>query len=160
MIEFKGQISDKTMGLVRRKSKLHMVFLFLLAFSVVWPVVRVIYPAADLLLGILLGIVCVGFPFLYPTKKGFAQELPHRIYIKNKIITAENDHFRDAMTVEKVKKVIDYGECYAMSSDGLTLLSHFIFDKSLISQGTLEEFEQMFEGKIVRKGPKKKKENA
>lgn len=53
--------------------------------------------------------------------------------------------------LDKVKKVIDVGEWYYVVFKGGSKLSAFVCQKDLLKQGTLEEFEALFEGKITRK---------
>lgn len=55
----------------------------------------------------------------------------------------EEEHF---FMFDDIESVYDYGEYYHFWQGDL-----FICQKSLITQGTLEEFERLFEGKIIRK---------
>lgn len=47
-----------------------------------------------------------------------------------------------------INKVIDYGDCYKLVRD---LKTGCIIQKDLIVEGTIEEFEELFQDKIVRK---------
>lgn len=51
--------------------------------------------------------------------------------------------------VKKIKKVIDNGKYYTVIYSGLS--NAIICQKNLLVEGTLEEFEAIFEGKIKRK---------
>lgn len=51
--------------------------------------------------------------------------------------------------VKKIKKVIDDGKWYAVIYSGLS--NAIICQKDLLVEGTLEEFETLFEGKIKRR---------
>ena len=53
--------------------------------------------------------------------------------------------------LSKVKKVIDVGEWYYVVFKGGSLNSAFVCQKNLLKQGTLDEFEALFEDKIIRK---------
>jgi len=50
-----------------------------------------------------------------------------------------------------VKKVYDYGEFYFISFYFGKISCYFICQKSLLTQGTIEDFEKLFDGKIVKK---------
>lgn len=54
--------------------------------------------------------------------------------------------------LSKVKKVIDTGDWYYVIFNRINDISaSFVCQKDLIREGTLEQFEALFEGKIVRK---------
>ena len=52
--------------------------------------------------------------------------------------------------IQDIKKVLDFGDFYAIIFYGRNIDRRFICQKDFIVQGTIEEFEQLFEGKIVR----------
>lgn len=56
---------------------------------------------------------------------------------------SEKEHF---FMFDDIKSVYDYGEYYHFWQGDM-----FLCQKSLLVQGTLEEFEKLFEGKIIRK---------
>lgn len=53
------------------------------------------------------------------------------------------------ISINEVKKVIDYGECYFIIYTDVA--QAIVCQKDLIKEGTLEEFEALFEGKIKRR---------
>ena len=53
--------------------------------------------------------------------------------------------------IDSVKRVVDYGEWYDFVFYYSDRDLYFVCQKSLLTKGTLEEFEALFEGKIVRK---------
>lgn len=58
------------------------------------------------------------------------------------------------MPVKDVKRVLDYGECYYIIYTDMG--QAIICQKDLLREGTLEEFEEIFAGKIKRRGKAKK----
>ena len=58
------------------------------------------------------------------------------------------------MPVKDVKRVLDYGECYYIIYTDMG--QAIICQKDLLREGTLEEFEEIFAGKIKRRGRAKK----
>ena len=61
------------------------------------------------------------------------------------------EKFTESAAIEDVVKLVDYGEFYDLSFPFGKLNDKFVCQKSLLSKGTLEEFEALFEGKIIRK---------
>ena len=57
------------------------------------------------------------------------------------------------ISMYEVKKVIDYGECYFIIYTDVA--QAIVCQKDLIKEGTLEEFEALFAGKIKRRCRKK-----
>ena len=51
--------------------------------------------------------------------------------------------------MKKIKKVLDAGDCYYIIYADIN--NCIVCQKNLIKEGTIEEFETLFEGKIVRK---------
>ena len=51
-----------------------------------------------------------------------------------------------------IKKVKDFGDYYAMTLPGICVIisGYFICEKDLLTNGTIERFEELFDGKIVR----------
>lgn len=62
------------------------------------------------------------------------------------------------MPVKDVKRVLDYGECYYIIYTDMG--QAIICQKDLLREGTLEEFEEIFAGKIKRRGKAKKQRKA
>ena len=60
--------------------------------------------------------------------------------------------------MERIRKVIDYGEWYAIIFRGIS--NAVICQKELLIEGTLEEFETAFQGKLKRRKNDKKMKRA
>lgn len=77
-------------------------------------------------------------------------------YIKfeDGIITQISNH-QNGVTqhykMSKVKKVVDYGRYYYIFLYRLDPSKGIVCQKDLLINGTIEEFEKLFEGKIIRK---------
>ena len=85
------------------------------------------------------------------TPKGKKALTPNRIYIMDNKMVCITDKLSENRSVELVKKVYDYGEFYFISFYFGKISCNFICQKSLLTQGTIEDFEKLFDGKIVRK---------
>ena len=68
-----------------------------------------------------------------------------KINEENVSVTNVTDNVRIRKPVGKIRKVSDMGEYYLLH---YALIDSFICEKSLLTSGTLEEFESLFEGKI------------
>lgn len=80
--------------------------------------------------------------------------LPQRIILKKEDDIAYQfvGSTERARKLSKVRKINDYGDCYFLIFDRLWDSSNvWVCQKDLLMQGSLEEFEAMFEGKIIRK---------
>lgn len=90
------------------------------------------------------------FSLMPPGKKEVNRFLPHKVLFDTDestvVISMEKgEHFR---MLNEVKRVYDYRYWYYLDIDFGD--PYFICQKDLLTEGTLEEFEALFEGKIVR----------
>lgn len=56
----------------------------------------------------------------------------------------------DRKKIEQIKEVKEYSEYYFIIFKGLNIPPHFICQKDLLTQGSLEEFENLFAEKIKK----------
>ena len=84
------------------------------------------------------------------SKKEAASIWEYKIRINSENVTAHNitEDIRYRTPVEKIRKVEDMGEYYLLR---YALIDCFICQKDLLTSGSLEELERIFEGKIKRK---------
>ena len=80
-------------------------------------------------------------------------EVTQRIYINNGLVSAVSCEGRTrSAQICAIKKVKDFGDYYAMTLPGMCVIisGYFICEKDLLTNGTIEQFEELFDGKIVR----------
>ena len=80
-------------------------------------------------------------------------EVTQRIYINNGLVSAVSCEGRTrSAQICAIKKVKDFGDYYAMTLPGICVIisGYFICEKDLLTNGTIEQFEELFDGKIVR----------
>ena len=100
-------------------------------------------------------MVVINICFFVVPAESIVCKLPRKISITKDLITLEIDYL-DINIEAKIKKltdinkIIDYGECYFISFKK-NFTGSIICQKNLIVKGTLEDFENLFKGKIVRK---------
>lgn len=77
------------------------------------------------------------------------------IIIENEMITINCRHQINGIIatkpIKKIKKVVDFGEYYYLYVCRWDASNGIICQKDLLIEGSLEEFEKLFEGKIQRK---------
>lgn len=77
--------------------------------------------------------------------------LPKKIYVEDEYIVCVGETYEESKLIDEVAKVIDHGEFYELVFPFGKVSDKFICQKCLLAKGTLEEFEQLFSGKITRK---------
>lgn len=155
MIEFNGALTgnakehfSKKMIKFIKYMEIVLFIMFIIGFSImgsmlkkeIWRVLidSCIFSVASVLL-------------LYPLlKKRIKKMLPREIHIEDDLMIATSDVFQEVKMVDDVYEVNDYGEFYVITFTAENKSDNFICQKDLLSKGTLEEFEALFEGKIVR----------
>ena len=160
MVEFKGKISwDIKKNIYQRR--LRIMGLIMLIFVAVFGACMfavILFDGAisarengyisDVLIMMggctLLAIWLLAAPY---SKRQRAIEWEFRIKINEENVSVTNitDNVRIRKPIGKIRKVSDMGEYYLLH---YALIDSFICEKSLMCNGTLEEFESLFAGKI------------
>ena len=161
MIQFRGEISENCKRYIIKKEAKSYIISFSFALltimapitifsiqklSIEWYWILILYG----LTSALILIMCIVTPFL--AKKH--DYIPQKITIDDLSIVCEYEKIHFVKMVADVTKVIDMGDWYQIVftfNTGSSPVGFFICQKNLITAGTIEEFETLFEGKIVRK---------
>ena len=85
----------------------------------------------------------------------YVGDLTFNIQISDGVLSAEIGKRCDVRNINDIKKIVDYGDWYKIYFYFPHKSNAFICQKDLIMQGTIEEFEEMFAGYIVKKQLKK-----
>ena len=155
MIEFKGHLTGKAEKHFIRKTKLiglgFIGFAILFAIPLVVFVGKVVFRDNAFIYIMLSGLSVLPLICLLPKrKKVHLSMLPKRIYTNETHIVCVADQYTDSKPIKAVKKVIDHGEFYELCFPFGKVSEKFICQKSLLSKGSLGEFERLFKGKIVK----------
>ena len=154
MIEFNGRIHSDAKKFYERKVQksgrkilVIAVLLFLPGtFSIAYS-----FGYWELLLAHLILLISIGLLTTLPVgSKNLALQLPKRIYTDGECITSVSEKDAETRFLSDVKEVRDYGTFYDLVFPFGKISDRFVCQKELLSQGTIEEFEAMFESKIVR----------
>lgn len=156
MIEFTGQISGKADKFYWKKVRefgvlvVYIPVAFILAVVLLMSINSGDWTVFPIVLGIC--VLCPPVLFLPRGKKEKQQTLPTRIYTEDEYIICKNDHYEQYSLISAAIRLEDHGEFYyiVMPKFNPNFNDKFICQKNLLTKGTLEEFEGLFEGKIVR----------
>lgn len=153
MIEFSGEISGQTLNYILKQERNRglvaaCIVSVLAAISIV--VVAVIYDTVYFI-GLAFPVIFVVISiFAKPGKSTYHLILPQRVYIEEDILVSENEKFSFSRKLDQVENVIDFGEGYYIKFYSAYRCPKFVCQKSLLTKGTIEEFENLFSDKITR----------
>lgn len=149
MIIFEGKASKNVRKFLLIRILLGVTIANIIAIIILGipAIMLAIYENTLILLLIVFGGVILSILFGF---FNLSYNIPYKITIENELIFAKYKEIENSGEVLNVKRVIDYGNFY-----DIVFYSHrwrtCICQKDLIVKGTIEEFEQIFEDKIVRK---------
>ena len=157
MIKFCGPLSEqqKTSLLNKLSKEERIIFgiflpLICIAIFVLWISFR--FPILEILPYLIISliislIICLSRPLF--TKNANRLPIQTHITIKNGIIKNELNGAK--ISLQKVKKVLDDGDIYFIFKSGSAFSNAFVCPKNLLIEGSIEEFEMLFQGKIICK---------
>lgn len=159
MIEFKGEISKKTKKLIRRMDVLMLLLIPDVFIGFIgMPLALSLYFGIDYLINnfwvaLVCLVVCnllfgIGY-FIIP----ITDIIPLRIQIApTGTVTTQNNKKQYTHEMDDILYVEDLGEHYSIVVRGYLIeKGRTLCQKDLLTQGTLEEFEEIFKDKIRRK---------
>lgn len=153
MIEFCGEPTNKCKEYrLKVEAKIGFISALVPAILVCIPVIIAIFLWDWLFsLAIPVLVLFVMLASRRPSKKVYSLILPSKVYIQENTINSESEKFYEKRLISDVRKIVDMGEWYQTVFNFPHKSAHFICQKNLITTGTIEEFEELFKGKIERK---------
>jgi len=155
MIEFNGYLTGSAENRFHRKSRDIAQNIFLFAVLALFP--SVIFFGIKLHTWKLIATYCLLFiliPLLVRIPKSKKERIsitPKRIYIEENHIVCISDRYTESRFVSDVIKVIDNEEFYELCFPFGKVSEKYICQKSLLTKGSLVEFEALFGDKIIRR---------
>ena len=136
MIVFSGELDKNSKQYVKNKllkftAKISIMILLVLSI----PIILLSLLWEKLILLFLIVVVLISISFFMGVNK--------------QILEGENIYQKKS--INTVKKVIDFGDWYHIVFKFPAKSIYCVCQKNLLEEGTIEEFEAVFEGKIVRK---------
>lgn len=162
MIVFSGVISSKVELKTAKKRSYYGANICLIAVAAVD-----IFAGIDLLYNDIINIkemifynaiaLVPIFFFKYVPPQKHLYNYNYHITINNEEIVCVDNFFKKTRRkkLKQIRKVIDAGECFYVIYKWGDICNCIICQKDLIREGTLEEFEELFKGKIVKEKEKK-----
>lgn len=164
MIVFKGEHSKECTKYIRKLHHKVKIFeaIYVIFFAEVLVCIIGISWRPQYWLHILL-YVFLGYGFLNylllrpPPKSEYGKIMTTSVSILDDgTIVSKGQKFKYEIGVENVTKVVDHGSFYELYLNKVQNRGFYICEKALLKSGTIDDFEKIFKGKIVRKEEKKK----
>lgn len=157
MIEFNGYLTDSAQDHFFKRTVRFAQNLLLSGIALLTPIFLIyLFKSFSWSLLIAYCAVLLSVPIMcrIKTKKGKKRITPKKIYINDDTIVCIADTYTESQFIEDVKEVYDYGEFYVLEFPFGKYSEKYVCQKNLLIKGTFEEFEALFEGKIIRKSGK------
>ena len=159
MIEFKGNLSEAGRKIIVHQNQVMCLIggiigavpfmaLFIALAIEEEPILWITVPC--FLLFIVMSYV------MKPTGKNLEKMMTNLVVINDRTVVCESEADYKETEIEDIKKIVDYGDFYRIVFYFPNLNARFICQKDLITQGSIEEFEERFSDKIIRKPLKRK----
>lgn len=150
MIEFTGKISGQALKFFARRYKKLLLFSSLLASLMLLLLLGRTYFLISMI--VIMGIT-ISLIFIVIPAKVWGLLAPIRVYIEleERTITAKSKGNPEVFRmIDDIIEVKDHGDFYTFKFNSKRHQYDFIAQKELITQGTIEEFEEIFEEVLVR----------
>jgi len=156
MIIFNGYISGNAERYQRKKTLSIGRNIFLVIWlGIIFPPVTIVAISMNAWWLILIHLVSTAIfvGLIYIPKSGKVKKalIPKKIFTDEEYIVSVSEQGEVFLLISDAKLVRDFGEFYEIVFPFGKISTDFICQKDLLTQGTLEEFEALFEGKIVKK---------
>ncbi len=156
MIKFYGKLNEKTLAFGWNNSRKIVTKFLFAAFLILSPFPMILAFNIDDW-GVIIGFAAIPivsalvFLIIPREKRHPSRVLPTIIFTDEEYIVYQCGKYEEFREISKAEKVTDYGEFYYISFTFGNKSENFICQKDLLVEGTLEEFEALFEGKIERR---------
>ena len=152
MIEFKGPLTGEAEKfLLKQQTKILSRTMLIVTILFGVPIVLCsIYVRPLILLFLLPILMLLVYSLMTPSKKDQMMFMPKRIFIdlEENMIVHQCEKMERFHSLDSVQTIFDYGECYYFKFDYANRDMYFVCQKDLISQETIDEFEELFKDKI------------
>ena len=153
MIEFSGEISEDCKRYIQKIATKGSVIsslivsviacIILVIVGILWEWIIMICMIVPLLMVIFAAIPKINSPI-----KTLNLYLPKRMVIEDGMINLENEYRSEFRFIEDVDRIVDMGDWYHILFCFPKKSLYYVCQKNLLVEGTLEEFEKLFEGEI------------
>ena len=159
MIQFSGDMSKECKRYIaKRQTAISTIGVTIGAVIMAIPTIYLaIVCFKGIALFLLTYVMMILLSLRLPTEKEFNENMAIlKVTIENQFITAQGVNRQVGAPVSYVRKVVDMGKWYQIFFHSPYHYA-FVCEKQLLVSGTIEEFEKLFAGKIVRIDTTKKR---
>ena len=153
MIKFEGSLADeaKKFALKRYFQAIYLGVIFCVAIIIIPMIVLSFTVNLSILPIVIAAALPLGLLFIKPSEKNQKDFLPNMAFVdpEEQTIVVKGENFEHFRMFDEIVRVEDYGEWYYFVFPVTRKDISFVIQKNLITQGTLEEFENIFKDKIV-----------
>lgn len=96
---------------------------------------------------LIVAILLIASSFLTRGKSVIDETFPNKIAIYKNIVIKKSKRGEQSFMIEKVKKVVDYGDYYQIYF-GQLFNNAWVCQKDLLTAGSLQEFRSVFRNKM------------
>ena len=157
MIVFDGELTGKCKKFVLRKFSNLAGLICIITFSLVSFLVFGIaktFGMSIIWIYIAFAVVATLLTFLLPPYKQDQKTfMPQKVYVdlKDEMLVCKCEQKEQIHSIDSVYRVIDYGEWYHFKFNFGERDRFFVCQKNLLTEGSIEEFEALFEDVLIRK---------
>ena len=151
MIVFSGYVNDGTLKYIYKKmTKLGWIagLTEFIIIGIPCILIGIVFELWIFSILVVLLLIPLTLLIAWLDRKG---QLPYLIRLEKNEIYAEIGRGAGSRTLDDIKVILDYGEFYDIIFYFPNKVLNCICQKDLLVEGTIEEFEKLFEDKIVRK---------
>ena len=148
MIEFSGELTGESKRFVIKNMRRGLFIVSMIVF-LVFAIPTVVFAMAYNYLFFIF-LIPVSIVLLNPFCQGKNMKKPFNIKItvvEDEVIY-EHETVYNSYAISEVEEVIEYEEYYHILFNNFN--KNYVCQKDLLTKGTIEEFEALFEGKITR----------
>lgn len=155
MFDFSGELTGKSKCfLIKEQMKVNLIVSLLLNVLYGTPVIiaTFIWNAKAWILAVPMVMLLV-FSFIPPSRKQQKDFMPIRVFfdLEEETVVHQCENKERFHMINTISKIVDYGEWYYLYFHYGDRDMYFVCQKNLLVTGTIEDFEKMFEDKIVKK---------
>ena len=154
MIEFNGYLTGAAEAYFHKRTKAFGRKIIIASLLILFPgilVTGIKMHAKALIWGYCTLFVAIPLLTLIPkSKKERISITPKRIFTEDDCIICVADRYTESSFIADAKTLRDFGEYYEIVFPFGKVSDKFVCQKNLLTKGTLEEFEALFAGKLIR----------
>ena len=152
MIAYNGELSSECRAyLIKRQRKLTTLLAVCIGVlcSIPFIIIAFLYNWVFILFSLIIILLPV---FQFFSFKGATLNyiLPYKFIIIDGKMTCVGAKFREEREIGQVSKVLDFGNWYHIFFKFPYKSQNFVAQKDLLTEGSLEEFENLFRGKLIK----------